>query len=638
MSTKFLPSTFAIIPARGGSKRLPRKNIKSFCGFPLIFYSISMAKDCDFIDEVIVSTDDAEIASISKKCGARVFLRKKELAKNTVLMIDVLKDVYQRISKERIPPEFILLLQPTSPLRQLDDLKESYDKIIKSKKVTSVVGIGQKKLFSGRIEKDLFYPEFIEGTRSQEIKEIPFVTGNFYLLRCKETLLKNSIFGNHCHPFFLKRKEQWIDIDEGRDFSDAEAGLISHLKRYENLIKRGRDIFYLGSGKRKIKIAAITSSRSDFGIMKPVYVALDQDPNIQFSLIVTGSHFSKQSGKSFKEIENSGIPIKHKIELKFLGDKPDQLALGCGEILEKFSEFFGKNHFDLVLIMGDRYEYLPMVYAGTFQNQPFGHVHGGESTFGAIDDGVRHCLTKLSHYHFAANEIFASRIAQMGEEPWRIFITGSPSIDTIKHLKIIPKEEFLKKIGLFKKEFILVTLYPETIPHEGIKEKVDIFFDSLDFLDNTKKLQWLFTHPIGDTWSEYIVSKINNFCGSRFHAVVIPHLGREYYLSALSHAKLMLGNSSSGFIEAPSFGLPVINVGRRQEGRPFGKSIITVPYEKEKIISSVSEILEGKILKATSFYGDGEASGRIVEAIKKIPDREKLLNKVFQNLYQNNGD
>ena len=367
-----------------------------------------------------------------------------------------------------------------------------------------------------------------------------------------------------------------------------------------------------------MEIGVLTSTRADFGIYTPLVKKLFEDPFFETELIVFGTHLSRKHGYTITEIEKNGFPVKHKIQTVPDNDTPFDISKSMGETIVKFSKFWEENKFDLVFALGDRYEMFAAVTAGLPFNVTFGHIHAGETTLGAIDNALRHSISLMSKYLFVSTGEYKKRAAEITQNPENIFVTGALSIDNLANTELYSKEEFKKIYNIdLNKPTILSTFHPETVNYEKNEEYIDELIKAFDKL--RKKYQIIITMPNADTTGLMIRNKINNFAEGKENVITVENFGMKGYLSCMKYASMLVGNTSSGFVEAAFFPKWVINLGNRQDGRIITPNIKTVPVEEGRILEAVEEVENsGDPPKNSNIYGDGKAAGRIIEILKKL--------------------
>lgn len=377
-------------------------------------------------------------------------------------------------------------------------------------------------------------------------------------------------------------------------------------------------------------IGVVTVSRSDYGIYLPVLRRIQKDPQLDLHLIVAGMHLSPEFGSTVRDIEADGWPIRERVEMLLSSDTPEGLAKSIGLGTVGFAQAYGRFRPDLLLVLGDRFEMLAAVSASLPFKLPVAHLHGGEGTEGVIDEPIRHSITKMSHLHFVSTPAYASRVIQMGEEPWRVVVSGAPSLDNLRDVTLLTREELEVRFGLdLRDPFLLVTYHPVTLEYEHTEAQLGELFAALDKLDT----RIVFTYPSADTRGRLIIELIRRFVDRRPWARRVTNLGTQGYFSLMRDAAAMIGNSSSGIIEAASFKLPVVNIGSRQRGRVRAKNVVDVGYSRTEIGEGISKALSpafrASLEDLANPYGDGRASDRIVQRIKEVPLDDTLLLKRF---------
>lgn len=380
-------------------------------------------------------------------------------------------------------------------------------------------------------------------------------------------------------------------------------------------------------------IGAITVGRSDYGLYLPIFKKIISHPDLDLRIYVAGAHFSPKFGNTIDEIEKDRFPITAKIRVNQKGDSPTDIVMAMGEHTVEFGKLFKTERPDILLVLGDRFEMHAAALAAIPFHIPLAHIHGGELTYGAIDDYFRHSLTKLSSLHFVATKIYAKRIMQMGEEPWRVVVSGAPGIDTALRMPRLSKLELERKYGIdFSRPILLITFHPVTMESGKTREYVT---NLLAALKDFTKYNIVFTYPNSDAGNEIIINAIEKYALARGNVFVVKNFGHQGHLSMMEHSAAMVGNSSSGIIEAASDNLPVVNIGARQEGRERGKNVIDVGYSISEIQAGIIKALSKSFLSSLkdgiNLYGDGKASERIVDVLAKV-DIGKLIPKKFNDI------
>ncbi|MCG2825209.1 MAG: UDP-N-acetylglucosamine 2-epimerase [Thermoplasmatales archaeon] len=376
----------------------------------------------------------------------------------------------------------------------------------------------------------------------------------------------------------------------------------------------------------KRKIVYITGTRADYGLMRPVLNAIKNHPKLDLALIVTGMHLMPEFGKTIKEIEKDDFDL-YKIKETYEKDDKASMARFVGRCINKFVDAFNHVHPDIILLLGDRGEMLAGAIAGAYMNIPVVHISGGDVS-GTVDEPVRHAITKLSHIHFPATKKSAERIIRMGEEKWRVHVVGAPGLDTILNEKMIKPKEIAEKYNLdLSKPIVLMIQHPVTTESDDAPKQIKQTLEAIVSL----KHQTILIYPNADAGGRKMIKVIKEYEKYPFIKAFksLPH---KEYLSLMKIVDVMLGNSSSGIIEAPSFHLPVINIGSRQEGRERAGNVIDVGYSKNEIIKAIKKALydkkfKEKVKKCKSPYGDGKADERIVKILSELKIDKKLLQK-----------
>ena len=379
-------------------------------------------------------------------------------------------------------------------------------------------------------------------------------------------------------------------------------------------------------------VGVVTVGRSDYGIYRPVLRALESRDDVRVQLYVGGMHLVEGFGLTVLEIERDGYPIVERVDFLNSGDGPVDVAAAIGRGVIAFAEAFERTRPDILLLLGDRFEMFAAGIAALPLALPLAHIHGGESTEGVIDEAIRHSLTKLSHLHFAATKEYARRIVQLGEEPWRVHVTGAPALDTLSDFKPLSDDELAAQGVQLRAPTLLVTYHPVTLAHERTGEQLTALLEAV----SDSGLDALFTFPNADTSYGEIVSRLESFAGENGRFTLVRNLGTEAYFTVMSRAAAMVGNSSSGIIEAASFELPVVDVGMRQRGRMRPRNVIGADGDAESIRAAIERAVDPAFRLSLDGlenpYGDGHASERIAGVVATVPLDERLLLKRFHNL------
>jgi GDP/UDP-N,N'-diacetylbacillosamine 2-epimerase (hydrolysing) len=368
-----------------------------------------------------------------------------------------------------------------------------------------------------------------------------------------------------------------------------------------------------------VEIAILTSSRSDFGFYKPLLNLLKTQSEINYTLVVFGTHLSKKHGYTLNEIKDSGYTTISEVKIQLKGDKAKDITKTIGETHIKFAEFWESNVFDLILCIGDRYEMFAAVSASIPFNIPIAHISGGEVTLGAIDNIYRNSLSLMANYHFTNTQKNAERLTQILGTSKNIYHTGSLAVDNINETKLYFSEEF-KSIFHFdiNEPFVLFTFHPETANFKKNQDYARVIKDTLsDFKTNV-----LVTMPNADTMGDVIREALYYVALKNKNVFLIESLGSKGYFTALKRCVFVMGNSSSGIVEAASFSKYVINLGIRQLGREHGTNVIHCDINKAEIFKAIQKIEKLPQLGGVNIYGDGKASNKILKVLKKISEKK----------------
>ncbi len=379
-------------------------------------------------------------------------------------------------------------------------------------------------------------------------------------------------------------------------------------------------------------ITAVTGARSDYGILRPILRRIAADADLRLEVMVTGMHLSPAYGLSVRQIEEDGYPIRERIDSLLSSDTPQAVAQSMGLTVLGFSQAFARATPEVLLLLGDRTETLAAAVAALPFRIPIVHVHGGEVTEGAIDDAARHCITKLAHVHCVSTADFARRVIQLGEPPARVHVTGAPGLDAILETPLFSEEEFHEQFGIsLETPPIAVTFHPVTQEFQETDSQITRLLEALARFD----LPIVFTYPNSDTSGQVIIARIDEFVRRNPRAKAVVNLGSRGYFSLMSRARAMVGNSSSGIIEAASFRLPVVNVGTRQHGRPQPANVIQATNDTQEIAAAIERALSpsfrGSLDNLENIYGDGRAAARIVDILKRL-ELSLLPRKAFHDL------
>lgn len=386
---------------------------------------------------------------------------------------------------------------------------------------------------------------------------------------------------------------------------------------------------------KKKHVAIVTSSRADYGLLRNIMYKLQKDDEVITSVVVTGTHLSAEYGNTYCEIEKDGIIIDKKIEILLNSDSRSSVSKSMGLALFEFSNYFADSTFDLLIILGDRFETMAICTAAINQNIPIAHLYGGEITEGSLDEIYRHAITKMSCLHFTSTLEHRNRVIQLGEDPKRVFCVGAMGVENALRTKLLELSQLEEMIHFdLSKPYALVTYHSSS---DGKQEMVNVnnLLIALDTIDN---LHYIFTKSNADAGGKMVNKKIDEYVSQNCQkAILVDSMGTINYLSALKYSTMVIGNSSSGLVEAPCYGIPTINIGERQKGRTRGETIIDCDNEitsiKEAIELARTESFISKAKSSENPYGDGNTSDLIVQIIlDKLRNEELKVKKEFYDL------
>lgn len=379
-----------------------------------------------------------------------------------------------------------------------------------------------------------------------------------------------------------------------------------------------------------MQIGVVTTSRADYGILSPLLRQILEDKELELKLFVSGSHLSKTQGYTVDEIYQDEIPINAKIPIVELSDDPEAIAKIMAEVINGFAVEFKKTNLDILIVMGDRYEMFAAAAASIPFNIPLAHLHGGELTFGSHDDIYRHAISKMAHIHFTSTLDYRNRLIQMGENPQNIINCGALSLDNVKEFELLSTEQIQNKFNIsWENPPILVSLHPES--HSELEPKLfaECVIEALSCFEDTI----IFTQPNSDSGGKVILKVIEAFVKEYSNAFFVKNFGMKAYFSMMQLAGSMVGNSSSGIVEAPFFGLPVVNIGNRQAGRVKAPNIIETKVDSHCIREAIyhaKSAERGPVFSIeNSPYGNGKAAQKIISFLKEIKSPRALLLKKF---------
>lgn len=381
------------------------------------------------------------------------------------------------------------------------------------------------------------------------------------------------------------------------------------------------------------KLCVVTGTRADYGLLRPVISEIRDRAGLELQLIATGMHLSPEFGLTYREIEQDGVRIDRKIEMLLSADTPSGITKSIGLGAIGFADALEQLQPDVIIVLGDRFEIFSAVIAALPARIPVAHIHGGETTEGAIDEAIRHAITKMAHLHFVAAEPYRKRVIQLGEQPERVHLVGGLGVDSIRRMKLLTRPELEKSLEFtLAEKSLLITFHPVTLENATSALQMAELLAALDGLTDTSLV---FTMPNADTDGHILFEMINRFVDTHANARAFTSLGQLRYLSCLAFCDAVVGNSSSGLAEAPSFKTATVNIGDRQKGRLKADSVIDCPPQREAIIAAIGKSYSAEfrksLLSVASPYGDGGAGKRIVDLLEQA-ELNGILKKRFYNL------
>ena len=383
------------------------------------------------------------------------------------------------------------------------------------------------------------------------------------------------------------------------------------------------------------KVCVITGTRAEYGLLKPLMTGIENEADMELQLVVTGMHLSPEFGLTYKEIEQDGFSIAECNEMLLSSDTPCGITKSTGLGMIGFAEIFTRIRPDMVVVLGDRYEVLAAAVAALIHRIPIAHICGGELTQGAVDDAIRHSVTKMSTLHFTSTEEYRNRVIQLGEEPERVFWVGAPGIENIKTQKLMEREELAESIGFpLDGPYVVVTFHPVTLEKNTAERQIENLLTALTYFN---EYRIIFTKANSDTDGRIINKRIDEYvCQNRSRALAVTSLGMVRYLSALRYCEMVIGNSSSGILEAPSFKIPTVNIGDRQLGRVRAKSVIDCEKDVDSIITAIEQAgklkEEGVLEKTENPYEKADTSENILFALKRYMMNGASIKKTFYDI------
>lgn len=381
------------------------------------------------------------------------------------------------------------------------------------------------------------------------------------------------------------------------------------------------------------RICVVTGTRAEYGLLRWLMEGIRQSPKLALQVIATGAHLSPEFGLTYRDIEADGFVIDRKVEMLLSSDTPSGVTKSMGVAMIGFADAFAELRPDLVLVLGDRYEIFSAAAAATIARIPVAHLHGGETTEGAFDEALRHSITKMAHLHFVAAEAYRRRVIQLGEDPARVFLVGGLGIDNVLKLEFLDRAALESALD-FKlgPKNLLVTFHPATLEEGAAAGQMDELLAALDTLQDT---HLIFTMPNADTEGRALSRQLEAYAAGRPNAKVYASLGQLRYLSAIAQVDAVVGNSSSGLAEVPSFRKATVNIGDRQKGRLKAQSVIDCAADRESIRAALAQAysadFQASLSNVRSPYGDGGASQKILHILENH-DFSDSLKKTFHDL------
>ena len=378
----------------------------------------------------------------------------------------------------------------------------------------------------------------------------------------------------------------------------------------------------------RARVCAVTSTRADYGLLYPVLRELERHERYELRLV---AHLSEQYGRTVDEIVADGFKVAEKVEILGLADTPAAISAAIGRAADGFGRVLERMAPDLVLVLGDRYEILPVVLAAHVARIPVAHLCGGDVTEGALDDAIRHSISKLSHLHFVTNEWSGRRVRQLGEDANHVHVVGETGIDNIRTMKLLSRVELSEALGYeWQEHNLLVTFHPVTLGNEPSLEQLECLLLALSELGADYGV--ILTSPNADEGGRAMWRRLQSFAQTNSHVRLYASLGRHRYLSAMHHVDAVVGNSSSGLIEAPAMRTASVNIGNRQQGRPLARSVVQCEVDRAAIVEAVKRAVVLDRSTTESPYGDGHATERILSVLDEVDDFSRLIQKRFVDL------
>lgn len=383
----------------------------------------------------------------------------------------------------------------------------------------------------------------------------------------------------------------------------------------------------------KRNLCVVTGTRAEYGLLRFLMKEVQSHPRLNLQIIATGMHLSPEFGMTYREIENDGFVIDRKIEMLTSSDSGAGIAKSIGLGMIGFADVLAQLNPDIMVVLGDRFEIFAAVSAALVARIPVAHLHGGEATEGLIDEAFRHSITKMSHLHFVAAKEYRDRVIQLGEQPKMVYLVGGLGVDAIHKMKLLEKSKLEESLGFqFGKNNLLITFHPVTLEKDTAQHQMNQLLEALKALKDTKLI---FTMPNADTDGRALMGKLIDFCSKHSNAYLFTSLGHLRYLSCLQFVDGVVGNSSSGLAEMPSFKKGTINIGDRQKGRLMAESVINCPPITKYITDAIEVLYSAQfqniLRNVINPYGNGGASNQIIKVLESI-ELDRLIHKNFYNL------
>lgn len=377
------------------------------------------------------------------------------------------------------------------------------------------------------------------------------------------------------------------------------------------------------------RVAVVTATRAEYGLLTPLIRRIYDDKDLELDLIVTGMHLSEKYGNTQEFIEKDGFPISHRIGILENGNTAYDISVTMANAIKGFAECFVNDRPDMIFILGDRYEMMAVAVAAMNENIPISHIHGGEVTKGAIDDCIRHAITKMSYLHFTSTQEYRNRVIQLGENPNRVFNVGALGVDNILNEQLLSEKEIRRILGIDNSKYAIGTFHPVTLDNMS---PIDEVIEFCEAIRSNSDIHFILTMANADKGGEDINSIISKYTERTSNISLFNNLGMLNYLSAVKYAAFVIGNSSSGIIEAPTLGTPTVNIGNRQDGRILADTVVCCDIKRDDIVSAIKKALEIEHRPQT-IYGDGNTSEKIIDITKRFLFDGKIdLRKGFYSV------